>query len=127
MNVILILLLIVIVLFIIYVVYSLNSRGFRSYYSNDIWKSSPGKYENFTSSTTNSTLSASAPIVENPKPINGQSYNQLDPYGLIPSSMDCEGSSYYTLNGNICLNKEQKMLLTTRGGNSKTGTPYETA
>ena len=101
-------------LFIAYVVFLFNNRGFSNYSSNDIWKSYPGKYEAFT-------VSASTPVT-NPTP---ESYNTLDPFGLIDSSMDCPGSGYSNLNGNICLNDDQKMLLTTRGGNSKTGTKFE--
>jgi hypothetical protein len=112
MNALLIVLFLVIIIFAIYVVYYLNIKGFSSYHANDIWKSYPGKYEGFTSPS---------PVV-NPAP---SSYNTLDPFGLIDSSMDCPGSSYTNINGNICLNAEQRKLLTTRGGNSLTGTKYE--
>ena len=116
MNALFIILLLIIVIFTIYVVYSINDRGFSNYSVNDIWKSIPGKYEAFTS------MNAS-PFV--PTLTGSDSYNKVDKFGLIDSSMKCSGSSYYNLNGNICLNDEQKMLLTTRGGNSKTGTKYE--
>jgi hypothetical protein len=49
----------------------------------------------------------------------------MDPFGLIDSSMKCAGSGYSSLQGNICLDDNQLMLLTTRGGNSLTGTKYE--
>jgi hypothetical protein len=116
MDALFVILFLVIIIFIIYVVYSFNNRGFSSYSSHEIWKSYPGKYEGF--------VSMSPSPVDSPSP---ESYNKLDPFGLIGSSMDCPGSSYSNLNGNICLNDNQKMLLTTRGGNSKTGTKYETA
>lgn len=112
MNALLIVLFLVIIIFVFYIVYYFNSRGFRTYTSNDIWKSYPSNYEGFTSPS---------PVV-NPAP---SSYNTLDPFGLINSSMDCPGSSYTNINGNICLNEEQRKLLTTRGGNSLTGTKYE--
>jgi hypothetical protein len=32
--------------------------------------------------------------------------------------MECSGSGYTNLNGNICLNNEQKELLITRGKNA---------
>jgi len=115
MNPLFVIIFLVIIIFIIYIVYTFNNRGFSSYDSHQIWRSYPAKYEGFTS-----TISPSP--VDSPSP---ESYNKLDPFGLIDSSMECEGSSYSNLKGNICLNENQKMLLTTRGGNSKTGTKYE--
>jgi len=42
----------------------------------------------------------------------------FDPFFGSGSSMTCEGSGITKSGGNVCLNAEQRRLLTTRGGNS---------
>lgn len=117
MHLLFVILLFIIIIFIIYVICSFNNMIITNYNSHEIWKSYPGKYEGFT-------LNSSSNIVPNSSP-SKESYNKVDPFGLIDGSMKCRGSGYSNLNGNICLNDNQTMLLTTRGGNSKTGTTYE--
>lgn len=120
MSIILFIISLFIIFFIFYVVYDINNQKlFTPYNSND----NINKYEPFTSMT--SETSKLSPIVFNKDVSNPESYNKLDPFGLIKSSMKCPSTSYFTLNGNICIDEYQKMLLTTRGGNSKTGTKYE--
>ena len=113
MHALLFILFLVIIIFVFYVVYSFNSKGFSNYTSNEIWKSYPGKYQE-------GFINSPAPLLS-----STGDYKSIDPFGLIDSSMKCPGTSYSSLNGNICLDDKQKMLLTTRGGNSKTGTKYE--
>jgi hypothetical protein len=120
MNVLLlILLLVILVIFIFYVVYKIGGTRVLGEYvggDNQIWKSYPGKYEGMTNMT--------------PAPVSSTTdseYKQNDPFGLIDSSEKCPGSSYFSTQGNICLDANQKMLLTTRGGNATTGTKFEKA
>ena len=42
----------------------------------------------------------------------------FDPFFGSGSSMTCEGSGITKSGGNVCLNAEQRRLLTTRGGNA---------
>lgn len=42
----------------------------------------------------------------------------FDPFFGSGSSMSCEGSGITKSGGNVCLNAEQRRLLTTRGGNA---------
>ena len=42
----------------------------------------------------------------------------IDPFFGSGSSMNCEGSGITKSGGNVCLNAEQRRLLTTRGGNA---------
>lgn len=42
----------------------------------------------------------------------------IDPFFGSGSSMTCEGSGITKSGGNVCLNTEQRRLLTTRGGNA---------
>lgn len=44
----------------------------------------------------------------------------FDPFFGSGSSMTCEGSGITKSGGNVCLNAEQRRLLTTRGGNATT-------
>jgi hypothetical protein len=120
MNALLFIFVLIVIIFTFYVVFSLNNRGFSAMddtNSSNIWKSFPSNYrEGF------STIADSASPAFSAAP---ESYNDLDPFGLIDSSMDCPGSGYTNIKGNICLNDSQYMLLTTRGGNAKTGTKYQ--
>jgi hypothetical protein len=120
MNVLLIIFAIIVIIFIGYVVVFLNNRGFStmdSMNTSNIWKSFPSNYrEGFSTVADFASPAVSA---------SPESYNKLDPYGLIDSSNECPGSGYTNLNGNICLNDNQYMLLTTHGGNAKTGTKYQ--
>lgn len=43
---------------------------------------------------------------------------KIDPLGGSLSNMNCEGSGLQKSNGNVCMNAEQRRLLTTRGGNA---------
>jgi tellurite resistance protein TehA-like permease len=92
-------------IFTIYVVYYFSNKEFPNYnlLPNDVCNAS--KFEAFTN-----------PLQIDSK--NIYSYNFLDPFGLINGSMECSGSGYTNLNGNICLNNEQKELLITRGKNA---------
>ena len=116
MNVLLIGFSLLVLVFVFYILWTLNNRGLIPANgiggvggNNNIWKSFPSNYhEGFTSIADSATKVSAV-----------DSYNTLDPFGLIDSSMDCTGSTYSNTNGNICLNKQQYTLLTTRGGNAK--------
>ena len=120
MNALIFIFALIVIVFIVYVVFSLNSRGFSAIDGinrSNIWKSFPSNYrEGFSTVADFASPAVSA---------TPESYNKLDPFGLIDSSMDCEGSGYTNIKGNICLNDGQYMLLTTRGGNARTGTKYQ--
>lgn len=45
----------------------------------------------------------------------------IDPFFNSGSSMNCEGSGLTKSSGNVCLNEQQRRLLTTRGGNASGG------
>lgn len=45
----------------------------------------------------------------------------IDPFFNSGSSMNCEGSGITKSSGNVCLNEQQRRLLTTRGGNASGG------
>ena len=50
-----------------------------------------------------------------------KSRDQIDPFYNTQSGMKCEGSGLQKGNGNICLDENQRRLLTTRGGNATSG------
>ena len=115
----LIVIFILVIVLLVFLVYLFNRNTITPHsQTGTIWKSVPSKYEGLTTMSPSLYNDSSADAV-------APSYNTMDKFGLIDSSMTCSGSSYSNLNGNICLNKEQTKLLTTRGGNAVTGTDYE--
>jgi hypothetical protein len=103
---------VLVLILVIYIVWTLNSRGFIPFggsaggMGGNIWKSVPSNYqEGFTQSIAETSG-------------NPATVELLDKFGLMKGSMDCPGSTYSNNTGNICLTKEQKNLLTTRGGNA---------
>lgn len=117
MNIVFISLFLIVLIFIIYVVYLFNRSTIAPYSKQSLWSNIGSKVEGMT------IMDMMGSNTDDAKPVESTTtaYNKQDVFGLIDSSMTCEGNSYSNIGGNICLNPEQRRLLTTRGGNAEIG------